>query len=73
MTDQLPELTEPERQVHEFVVAYIREHQYPPSMSEIAEAVGRSASTVFATLRRLQEKGWITLDGGPRRLRVVTP
>lgn len=65
-------LTQPENDVLSFVVEYIERHGYPPSIREIGEGVGRGTTTVHATLRRLQAKGWISVERGqPRTLRVV--
>ena len=45
---------ETRKKIYEFVVAYLLQHGYPPSMREIAAGVGvRSASTVHAHLQEM--------------------
>ena len=39
----------------------------PPTVREIAAAIGRSVSTTHATLARLRDKGFITWEGKPCR------
>lgn len=58
-----------------FIVDHIVEHQRPPTVREIGEAVGLSSSaTVFTHLRILAKEGVITLPpkGFPRGLVVNT-
>lgn len=65
-------LTSPENAVLTFIVDYIEERGYPPSIADISGAVGRSRSTVHSAVQRLQRKGWISIEPGqPRSLRVV--
>lgn len=69
MTD-IPELTQRQRQVLEFIDAQVRERGYPPSVREIGEAVGlSSSSTVHAHLAALQEKGFLRRD--PTKPRAI--
>jgi DNA-binding IclR family transcriptional regulator len=54
-----------------FIVGYIESKGYPPSISEIGDAIGRSRSVTHRIVHQLQQKGWLELDGGPRMMRVV--
>jgi repressor LexA len=69
----MPELTERQRQVLEFIDAQVRERGYPPSVREIGEAVGlSSSSTVHAHLAALQDKGFLKRDPTkPRAMELV--
>lgn len=65
------ELSGRRRQVFEYLVTTTEEQGYPPSMREIAAAVGlKSASTVLFHLRALEETGYI--QRAPHRNRAVT-
>lgn len=63
----------------EMILQYIREHVedkgYPPSVREIAEAVGlASSSTVHGHLSRMEQKGYIRRDPTkPRAIEIVDP
>jgi SOS-response transcriptional repressor LexA len=47
----------------EFIVSYVKERQYPPTVREIGEAVGLSSpSTVHAHLNTLEREGFIGRD-----------
>lgn len=56
------------------VVAYIEEHQYPPTFREIGDMVGlRSTSSVYNHIKILMLEGKLETDeefGAPRALRV---
>lgn len=60
--------------IYKYVVAYIREHGYPPSVREIGDGVGlKSTSSVYSHLKRMLEEGMLETDaefGQPRALRV---
>ena len=62
------------KKIYEFVVEYILDHKYPPSIREICRGVGyRSTSTVSRYLHELREEGLIETDSGldrPRAIRV---
>ena len=54
--------------VFSFISAFWREHNYAPSIREIAEAVGvASPSTVHFHLNQLKRDGLITFDAGKSR------
>lgn len=56
-----------------FIVGYVAEHQYPPSVREIGAAVGlTSSSTVHHHLRALRAAGRLSVQPNqPRTLRVL--
>ena len=70
----MKELTVRQREVYEWVSAYVRENGYAPTYAEIARGIGcRNQSTVWELLTALQNKGYIDMgDAGnsPRKLRV---
>jgi repressor LexA len=60
-----------EREVGEFIASYSSEHGYPPAMREIAAGVGRSLSSVFEAMRRLERKGALSRHPGRPRAYVM--
>jgi len=52
-------LTPRQRQIYEFVRAYVQEHGYAPTYEEIGSACGICKVTVLDHLRRLERKGLI--------------
>jgi repressor LexA len=61
--------------IYEYIIEFTGTHGYPPSVREIARAVGlRSPGTVHAHLSSLAEQGLIRKDGRkPRALSVARP
>jgi len=56
-----PSLTERQNQVYEFLRSYIRDHQKPPTMAEIGNALSiRSTNAVFKFVVALEKKGYLT-------------
>jgi repressor LexA len=66
-------LTERQQEIYEFVVEYVDEHGYPPTVREIGERVGlASPSTVHAHLANLERAGYVRRDPTkPRALELV--
>lgn len=66
-------LTERQREIYDFVVRYVGEHGYPPTVREIGDAVGlASPSTVHAHLANLERAGYLRRDPTkPRALELV--
>ena len=66
-------LTQRQREIWEFIVAYVDRHGYPPTVREIGEAVGlASPSTVHAHLANLERAGLLRRDPTkPRALELV--
>ena len=59
-----------QRQIYDYIVEATARQGYPPSVREIAEAVGlRSPSTVHGYLKRLQDEGLISKD--QRKTRAI--
>lgn len=60
--------------IYEFVVEYILDHKYPPSVREIANGVGYgSTATVHHHLHNMYALGILETDAGldrPRAIRV---
>jgi repressor LexA len=65
---------ERKRRILEFVAATLREHGYPPSVREIAEAVGlASTSAVHHHLRVLEREGYLERGASQSRALRLTP
>ena len=56
------DLTSRQRDVIHAIVGFRQEHQYGPSVRDIAEAIGLGPSGVHHHLKVLRQKGW--LSGG---------
>ncbi|MDQ0158938.1 transcriptional repressor LexA [Alkalibacillus salilacus] len=66
----MTKLSKRQKQIYEFISEEVRAKGYPPSVREIAEAVGlASSSTVHGHLSRLEEKGYIRRD--PTKPRAI--
>src|SRR5690349_9407751 len=67
------ELTGRQREIWSFVVDYVDQHGYPPTVREIGEAVGlASPSTVHAHLANLERAGLLKRDPTkPRALELT--
>ena len=63
-----------QRKIYDYIKIYIEENKYPPTIREIAVAVGlKSPSTVHGHLERMREKGYIDfIDSFPRTLQIVS-
>src|SRR5450631_4155518 len=70
----VPALSVRQEKVLQFVRDAVRRHGYPPSIREIAEAVGlRSTSSVSHQLEALQKKGYLQRHSGrPRTTELLT-
>ncbi len=65
------ELTARQRQVFEWVKAFIREHTMPPTVREIGDAFSIKSSSVFDLLKTLERKNYLRRgDRGARSLIV---
>lgn len=64
---------EKEKQIYQFIVDYIMEHMYAPTIREIGKSVGlRSTSSVATYMVRLEAKGLIKVDAeSPRAIRLM--
>ena len=66
-------LSKMQQKVYDYIVAFIRERGYPPSVREIGEAVDlRSPSTVHVHLKNLAEAGYIEKGAGKGRAITLT-
>lgn len=67
-------LTPVRRHIIEFVRAFVDEWGFPPSVREIAEAIGLSSSTAQYHLQCLYRAGWMhRATGKPRAIVVLDP
>lgn len=66
-------LTARQQQIYDFICSEVATKGYPPSVREIAEAVGlKSPSTVHTHLQVLEDKGYIKRDlSKPRALEIT--
>ena len=68
----MPVQEEKTTMVREFIISYILEHKYPPSVKEIMDGVGfRSTSSAQHHLGRLFETGELETDTEPRQPRAL--
>ena len=65
-------LTERQRSILKFIDAEVRQNGYPPSVREIAKALGVSSpSTIHSQLNTLQKRGYLKKDPSkPRAIQV---
>lgn len=65
-------MTQRQQQIYDFIVAYIEENLYPPSVREIGDGVGLySTSSVYEHLKTLEVKGYIEVkNNSPRAIKV---
>lgn len=71
--DEVP-LTERQEAILTYLYEYTEQHNYPPSVREICEAVGlRSPSSVHAQLQTLEEKGFLRRDPSKPRALELAP
>lgn len=64
----MKKLINPQQQIYDFIIAYSREHAYPPSIREICQAVGlNSTATVYVHLKNLEQRGLIFRDPTKQR------
>ena len=66
-------MSERQKNILKYIKSYTAENQYPPTLREIATAVGlKSQSTVHGHLERLKVKGYVNfIASRPRTLTVV--
>ena len=70
---ELPELTQRQRQVFEFIEEKIEEWGYPPTIREIGEHLGiRSTNGVADHLKALKRKGYLQQRGQKSRTLIPT-
>ena len=56
------------QKVYNFLIYYIKKNGFPPSIREIAKAVGlKSTLGVYSHLKKLQEEGLIEIRGNSSR------
>ena len=68
----MEKMTKRQEEIYEYIVAYVKEHLYAPSIREIGVEVGlSSSSSVFAHLKALEEKGFIEIASKePRAIKI---
>lgn len=73
MTERtLPDLTDTQRRILEYIEHYIAEHHYPPIYREIGEATGlRSVGSVSHQIDQLEAKRYIAVRRGMCRAITV--
>jgi len=73
MSTGTPMLTERQQEIWQYLIQYVDDHGYPPTVREIGDAVGlASPSTVHAHLANLERAGLLRRDPTkPRALELV--
>ena len=66
-------LTDRQQQIYDFIVSYVQEQLYPPSIREIRDGTGlKSTSSVVGHLKALEKKGMINItEYEPRAIKLV--
>lgn len=68
------ELSERQKEAYDYIVSYMTENGFCPSMREICDELGyASSSSAYQILHALEVKGYVELpfEGSPRAIRVV--
>ena len=69
----MAKLTAKQQQIYDYILAFLSQHGYPPSVREIGAAVGlKSPSTVHFHLKGLEEAGVIVKAEGKTRAITLT-
>ena len=69
----MAKLTQKQQQSYDYILAFSEEHGYPPSVREIAEAIGlKSPATVHFHMKGLREAGVIAQAEGKTRAITIT-
>ena len=69
----MAKLTQKQQQIYDYILAFSEEHGYPPSVREIAEAIGlKSPATVHFHMKGLREAGVIAQAEGKTRAITIT-
>ena len=64
----MEKMSEKQKNIYNYIVSYIKENSYPPSVREIGQAAGLSStSTVHGYLKRLEKRGLIRRDESKSR------
>lgn len=58
-------------QIHQFIIAFMKENGWAPSFEEISAAVALSHNSVRRQLRRMHSDGMIDLGPGPRMIKPL--
>lgn len=67
-------LTDRQREVLDFIISYVEDSGFPPSIREIGAALGISSLRgVTVHLDALERKGWIERESTSRSIRVLAP
>ncbi|WP_107668918.1 transcriptional repressor LexA [Cyanothece sp. BG0011] len=66
-------LTPAQKELYDWLVNHIRQHQYPPSIRQMMRAMNlRSPAPVQARLERLRDKGYVTwIEGKARTIKPL--
>ena len=60
------------QEILDFIVSYIKQHGYPPTVREIGKGVNlKSTSSVHSHLKKMVDDGVIKNDGAPRTIMVI--
>lgn len=66
-------LTENEQRIYGYIVKYIRENRFPPTIREIQSNFGyKSTNSVVAPLKKLERKGYITKSSSDAGMKART-
>ena len=64
----MKKLQNPQQEIYQYILSYTEQHDYPPSVREICDAVGlTSTATVHVHLKNLERDGKIIRNPGKQR------
>jgi repressor LexA len=69
----MKELTEKQKDILDYIEDFIEQESMAPTVYEIADHFGIKTSTVFAHLRSLQRKNWLTRSSKARSISLSRP
>ena len=71
----MEKLTKAQKELHDWLVEYIREHQHSPSIRQMMAAMKlKSPAPIQSRLERLRKKKYIDwIDGQARTLKILYP
>ena len=64
-------LTERQAEVLKAIKDFHKKHGCMPTYQELAEVCNTVDSSIYLTVTRIAEKGWIKQDRRPRRLKIL--
>jgi len=71
MTDTRKELTNRQKEVYDFIIRYIKENGYPPTIREAAENFGIYLKAAHDHVKAIEKKGYIRCQNKSRAIEIL--